>query len=58
MRDHGPDGETAALRSFRRYTRWSLTVTHTVFLVAVAGAGLLASGLPAWAGARAPSRSS
>ncbi|MER5650169.1 histidine kinase [Streptosporangium sp. NPDC002524] len=49
MRDHGTDGGTAALRSFRRYTWWSLTGTTAFFLVAVVGAGLLASGVPVWA---------
>lgn len=49
VRDHGTDGGTAALRSFRRYTWWSLTGSTAFFLVAVAGAGLLASGVPVWA---------
>ncbi|WP_062436877.1 sensor histidine kinase [Herbidospora daliensis] len=46
MRDHGLDGETAALR---RYTRWSLAGSSAFFLVSVVGAGLLASGVPVWA---------
>ncbi|TKK91741.1 histidine kinase [Herbidospora galbida] len=37
------------MRRFRRYTRWSLTGTTAFFLVTVAGAGLLASGVPVWA---------
>nr|WP_062332520.1 histidine kinase [Herbidospora sakaeratensis] len=49
MRDHEPDGETAALRSFHRHTWWSLTGGITFFLLAVVGAGLLAPGLPVWA---------